>query len=59
MCQYFRMSDGMMDPFRNPADINWSAVAFDNESGRQIDVVDALYESLYEMLEHVSGRERW
>lgn len=58
MWNYFRMVDGMDDMPVNPAGLSWQLVSFD-ESGRQFGSADGLYESLYRMMNHVSGREDW
>ena len=55
---YFRMLDDMDEMPVNPAGLSWQLTSFD-EIGRQVGSADALYESLYHMLRHVSGREDW
>lgn len=56
--QYFRMVDGIDEMPVNPANLFWQLNSFD-ESGRQVGSADGLYESIYRMLGHVSGRENW
>ncbi|RYE57149.1 MAG: hypothetical protein EOP18_03170 [Rhizobiaceae bacterium] len=58
MWNYFRMVDGMDDMPINPAGLSWQLTSFD-ESGQQVGSADGLYESLYRMLNHVSGRDAW
>jgi len=58
MWDYFRMLDDMDEMPINPAGLSWQLTSFD-ESGKQVGSADALYESLYRMLNYVSGREAW
>lgn len=58
MWNYLRMLDDMDEMPINPAGLSWQLTSFD-ESGKQVGSADALYESLYRMLNHVSGREAW
>jgi hypothetical protein len=58
MWSYFRMVDGMDEMPVNPGGLDWQLMSFD-ERGEQVGAAVALYESLYHMLRHVSGREDW